>query len=114
MASGTSPNDGIENPSGFKFLGIAPPIFLAAVPLSSWLCQPGGIVGKVVNGLVRTTVYVGSAGSSSNVSLGRTVPVLSAMYLFLTYGIGGASSASAVDLGTNGRDNSSRRPCINL
>ena len=78
--------------------GIAPPIFIAAVPLTSYLSQPGSLVEKLVNGLLRTTVYVGSAGSSSQVSGGRVIPALSALYLFLTYGLGGAMSAAAIDM----------------
>lgn len=99
-------SDGIQNPAGVAFLGIAPPIFIAAVPLSFWLTQPNGSVEKLLNSIVRTTVYVGSAGSTSNVSTDRAIPALSALYMFLTYGLGGASSAAAIDMGTKGRDSS--------
>ena len=104
MSSDSSP-DGVLNPSGYKFLGIAPPIFLAAVPLSSWLSQPGGLIEKIIHGIARGTVYAGSAGTTTSVPAARIVPALSALYLFLVYGVGGASSASAIDLGTKGRDN---------
>lgn len=99
-------NDGIVNPAGIAISGVAPPLFIAAVPLTSYLSQPSGLVEKLVNGLVKTTVYVGSAGASSTVSSGRAIPALSALYLFAAYALGGATSASALDMGNEkGRSN---------
>lgn len=88
---------------------IAPPLFIAAVPITSYLAQPGRIIESIVNGLGRATVYVGTAGSTSQVPGGRMIPALSALYIFLTYGLGGATSAAALDMSNSkGRDNSCR------
>lgn len=82
------------------------PVFLAAIPVTSWLAQPNGVLEKLVNGLLSTTTYIFTAGSSSTISPAATIPALSAIYIFFTFGFTGAASAGAQAAGTRGgRDN---------
>lgn len=104
-----SSSDGVENPAGIAVAGFAPLIFAAGIPVTSYLTQPSGLFEKVLNGVVSSVTYVGTAGTTSTVSTGAMIPTLSAVYLFATYALGGATSAAAIDMSTEkGRDNNGR------
>lgn len=85
-------------------------VFLAAVPVTSFLTQPGGLLEKAINGVVRTVAFVGSAGSSSTISQNGKIAALSALYIATTYAFTGAASAAGVGAAyKEGRDNNHPR-----
>jgi len=97
--------DGVKNPAGLATAAFAG-LFLAAVPVTSFLAQPNGLLEKVVNGVCHAVVYLGSAGSTSRVSQTGKIAALSTLYVAMTYAFSGAGSAAGVDAGTEeGRDN---------
>lgn len=97
------------NPKGFALLG-SDLLFVATIPLTSFLAQPNGILEKVVNALCRSVAFVSSAGSSSRVSQSKKIASLSALYLYITYAFSGTASATGVNAGTKeGRDHSKPR-----
>ncbi|KAL1609912.1 hypothetical protein SLS60_001577 [Paraconiothyrium brasiliense] len=81
--------NGIINPSGAALLGAAP-LYLALIPLTSYLTKPNSVVQKLSETLIRLIPGVGM----STVSSGRAIPALSAIYLFWTFGASGAASAA--------------------
>lgn len=90
----------------FAFSGL----FLAAVPVTSWVAQPNGLLEKAVNGLCSTVAFLGSAGSTSTVSQTGKIAALGALYVTVTYAISGAGSAAGAAAGTEGgRDNNHPR-----
>lgn len=111
MSKPTTPKDGIANPSGAAVAGIAPFLFAAGVPVTSYLTQPGGLFEKALNGFVSTIAYVGTAGAFSTVSASAVVPTLAVAYIFGVYALGGATSAAAIEMSSEeGRDNGGRCP----
>ena len=85
-------------------------IFLAAIPLTSWVAQPNGMLEKAVNGVCSSVAFLSSAGSTSKVSQGGKIAALSALYITMTYALSGAGSAAGVDAGNKeGRDNAHPR-----
>ena len=85
-------------------------IFLAAIPLTSWVTQPNGVLEKAVNGVCSSVAFLSSAGSNSKVSQGGKIAALSALYITMTYALSGAGSAAGVDAGNKeGRDNAHPR-----
>lgn len=85
-------------------------LFLAAIPLTSWITQPNSLVEKAVNGVISTIAFVGSAGSTSVVPQTGKIAALGALYITMTYAISGAGSAAGVDAGNKeGRDNNHPR-----
>jgi len=97
--------DGVIRPQGLAFAGFGA-VFLAAIPLTSWIAQPNSLVEKAVNGVCSSIAYVGSAGASSKVSNGGKIAALSTLYIAMTYALSGAGSAAGVEAGTEeGRDN---------
>ncbi|KAF2169698.1 hypothetical protein M409DRAFT_52211 [Zasmidium cellare ATCC 36951] len=101
--------DGVVNPQGlskFAFGGL----FLAAVPVTSWIAQPNGLLEKAVNGVVSSVAFLGSAGSTSSVAQTGKIAALGALYVTVTYAISGAGSAAGADAGNEGgRDNNHPR-----
>ena len=76
------------------------------MPVTSWLAQPDGVLEKLVGGVLSTTTYVFTAGSSSAVAPAATIPALSAIYIAFTYAFTGAASAAGQAAGQrDGRDN---------
>ncbi|RMY84775.1 hypothetical protein D0862_11337 [Hortaea werneckii] len=101
--------DGVIRPQGLAFAGFGA-VFLAAIPLTSWIAQPNSLVEKAVNGVCASIAYVGSAGASSKVSNGGKIAALSTLYIAMTYALSGAGSAAGVEAGTEeGRDNNHPR-----
>lgn len=85
-------------------------LFLAFVPVTSWIAQEGGLLEKAVNGVVSTVSFLGSAGSSSVVPQSGKVAALGALYITVTYALSGAGSAAGADAGNKGgRDNNHPR-----
>ena len=81
-------------------------LFLAAVPLTSWVAQPNGLLEKAVNGVVSSVAFLGSAGSTSSVAQTGKIAALGALYVTVTYAISGAGSAAGTASGNEeGRDN---------
>lgn len=93
------------NPKGLLSAGVGV-IFIAAVPLTSFLTQPGGLVEKAVYGSMRTLAWAGTAGATSAISQKSMIPALSALYIAMTYALTGAASAAGVGSAyKEGRDN---------
>lgn len=42
-------------------------LFLAAVPLTSWIAQQNGVLEKAVNGVCSGVAFLGTAGASTKV-----------------------------------------------
>jgi len=98
-------DDGVVNPSGLAMVGFSG-AFFAAIPVTSWIAQPGGLLEKAVNGVCHSVAYVSSAGASSAVPQSGKIAALGALYIAVTYAISGANSAAGVASGNKeGRDN---------
>lgn len=103
------PANGIYNTNGFLWAS-AGPVFIALVPVTSWLTTPGGLVEKAVHGLINTTAFIGSAGSTTTISKAGAIPALTAVYIAVTYALSGAASVGGVAAASpNGRDNNHPR-----
>lgn len=101
--------DGVVNPQGLALAGFSG-IFLAAVPLTSWVAQPNGLLEKAVNAVCNTIAFISSAGSSSKVAQTGKIAALSTLYIVVTYAVSGSGSAAGVDAGNvEGRDHSHPR-----
>jgi hypothetical protein len=85
MADGTRS----VNPSGAIVLAAAP-MYLALVPLTSYLTKPDSIVQSLTHALIKLLPGVGV----NSITAGRAIPALSALYLFWTFGASGAASAA--------------------
>ncbi|KAK4549150.1 hypothetical protein LTR36_007607 [Oleoguttula mirabilis] len=97
--------DGVVRPQGLAMAGFGA-VFLAAVPLTSWIAQPAGLVEKAVNGVCHSIAYIGSAGASGKVSQTGKIAALSTLYIAMTYAFSGAGSVAACQSGLeDGRDN---------
>lgn len=81
------------NPAGLALLGFGG-LFLAAVPVTSWIAQPGGLIEKAVNGVVSMTGFLGSAGTTSNIPQTGKIAALAGLYVTVTYALTGAGSAA--------------------
>ena len=80
-------------------------MYLVGVPITSFMTKPEG----VLQGLVQGTLKLIPGG----VAAGRTVPALSALYLFMTFGASGAISAAGQAMGREeGLDNNCPRKHI--
>ncbi|USW58934.1 Putative membrane-associated, eicosanoid/glutathione metabolism (MAPEG) protein [Septoria linicola] len=98
-------DDGVEDPAGLAMFGFGG-LFLAAIPLTSWITQPNSIIEKAVNGVVGTVGFLASAGSSSAVPQTGKIAALAGLYVTVTYALSGAGSAAGVAAGNKeGRDN---------
>ncbi|KAJ8612777.1 hypothetical protein MRB53_037248 [Persea americana] len=98
--------DGVKNPKGLWTVGFGP-VFIAAVPLVSFISQPNGVLTTAVNGLIGGVGLFATAGKTSIVPQSGKVAALSSLFLIATYAFGGAFSAAAIDSGNeDGRDNS--------
>ena len=85
-------------------------VFLAAVPVTSFIAQPNGLLEKAVNGVCSAVAFLGSAGATSKVSTGGKLAALSTLYIAMTYAFSGAASAAGTASGTEGgRDNKQPR-----
>lgn len=97
------------NPKGLS-LAAAGGLFVAAIPLTSFLAQRNGLLEKLVNVLCSGVALVGSAGSNSKVTQNCKIAALSTLYIATTYGFSGAASSAGVFAGhKEGRDNNHPR-----
>lgn len=65
-------------------------MYLALVPLTSYLTKPNSIVQSLTHALIKVLPGVGV----NSITSGRAIPALSALYLFWTFGASGAASAA--------------------
>ncbi|TVY62930.1 hypothetical protein LSUE1_G007632 [Lachnellula suecica] len=99
--------DGVENPNGF-FLAAFGPVFLAAIPLTSYITAPNSFVQSAVETLLALIP------GSNSIAPDRVIPALSAVYIFWTFAATGAASAAALGAGNKGAlDNNHPRQHIN-
>lgn len=102
-------NDGVINPKGLAVAALGP-VFLAVIPVTSWISQPGGLLEKAVNGVIGSVGLLASAGATTHIAQGGKIAALAAIYATGTYAFSGAASAGGVDAGTEGgRDNNHPR-----
>lgn len=64
------------------------PVFLAFVPVTSYITAPNGVVQKAIETLLATIP------GTANISQERVIPALSAFYIFWTFAATGAASAA--------------------
>ena len=99
-----TPQTTSPNPGGAAWLG-AGPLFLAAVPLTSYLTAENGFVQKAVDLLL--SLVPGTSGLAKD----RTIPALAALYIFVTFGATGAASVAGQAMcRKDGLDNNSKHP----
>jgi uncharacterized MAPEG superfamily protein len=89
------------NPKGLAVAALGP-AFLALIPVTSWITQPGGFLEKAVNGVIGSVGLLASAGASSHIAQGGKIAALAAIYATVTYALTGAASAGGQDAGTPG------------
>lgn len=75
------------NPNGL-LIGGAAVAFLAAVPVTSYITAPGGVLQSFVEATVRLVP------GTANIPKERVLPALSALYIFVSFGATGAFSAA--------------------
>lgn len=108
QAKRVAADNGVVNPSGLALMGAAP-LYLALVPVTSYLTKPDSIVQSLTHALVKLLPGVSAAAITS----GRAIPALSALYLFWTFGASGALSAAGQAMGREeGLDNDHPRKHI--
>lgn len=91
-------------------MAAAGPVFLAMVPVTSWISQPGGFLEKGINGVIGGVGLLASAGASSAIAQSGKIAALAALYATVTYALTGAASAAGQAAGTEGgRDNNHPR-----
>ncbi|CZT23341.1 uncharacterized protein RCC_09054 [Ramularia collo-cygni] len=105
-------NDGVYNSKGFA-MAAAGPVFLAAIPVTSWITQPGGLLEKVINGLIGGVGLFASAGASSSVAQGGKIAALAALYASVTFAISGATSVAGQAAG-NPQPYDNKHPRANI
>ncbi|CAO2648285.1 Nn.00g075520.m01.CDS01 [Neocucurbitaria sp. VM-36] len=94
QAQRVAAENGILNPSG-AFLVAAAPMYLALIPLTSYLTKPDSITQSLTHALIKLIPSIGATSITS----GRAIPALSALYLFWTFGASGAASAAGQAMG---------------
>lgn len=78
------------------------PVFLAFIPVTSWLTQSGGVLEKGVDAIIGSVGLLASAGASSSIAQGGKIAALAALYATMTYALTGAASSSAQAAGLRG------------
>ncbi|KAJ4397792.1 hypothetical protein N0V93_002029 [Gnomoniopsis smithogilvyi] len=100
----TSNSDGIVNPSGAAIGGFAA-AYLVGVPITSSITKVDGLLQSLIQGTLKLI--------PGGVAPGRTIPALTALYLFITFGATGALSAAGQAMARReGLDNNSPRKHI--
>jgi len=101
------PDNGIVNPNGL-LVGGAAVAFLAAVPVTSYITAPGGVLQSFVEAAVRLVP------GTANIPTDRVLPALSALYIFVTFGATGAFSAAGQSMASEkGLDDNHPRQNVN-
>jgi uncharacterized MAPEG superfamily protein len=94
------------NPSGLALVAFGP-VFLAAVPVTSYITKPGGYVQS----LVETVLKLVPGGS---IAADRIIPAMSAIYIFWTFaGTGAISAAGQAAARKEGLDGEEPRKFVN-
>lgn len=103
-----------ENPSGLLLTGFSA-LFLAAIPLTSYITQPNSIFEKSLNGLTSTLTHLIPSSSPTSSSTNK-IATLATLYLTVTYALSGAASAAGINSAyAEGRDNNyPRRQVVGL
>lgn len=100
------PDNDSVNPSGLMLAAFAP-VFLAAVPVTSYITKPGGYVQTLV-GTVLKLIPGGSIPPN------RVIPAMSAIYIFWTFaGSGAISAAGQAASRKEGLDDNEPRKFVN-
>ncbi|KAF2762529.1 hypothetical protein EJ05DRAFT_534070 [Pseudovirgaria hyperparasitica] len=100
-------DDGVANPSGAAVAGFAG-LYLAFIPVTNYLASTGALE-SFVQGTARLI-----PGFSNTLTSDRTIPALSALYMFLTFGATGAVSAAGQAMSrSEGLDNNHPRQHLN-
>jgi len=82
------------NTSGLLFAGVAP-VYLAMVPLSTYITKPDSVVQKLVEAAIGLI-------PGGTVSSDRMIPALAVLYTFWTFGGSGAVSAAGLAASRSG------------
>lgn len=77
-------------------------VYLALIPVTGWVSQPGGLLEKTINGTIGGVGLLASAGSSSTIAQGGKIAALAALYASATYAFSGAASVAGQAAGTEG------------
>lgn len=94
-----------ENPSGLLLTGFSA-LFLAAIPLTSYITQPNSILEKSINGLTSTLTHLIPSSSPTPSTSTNKIAALATLYLTVTYALSGAASAAGINSAyAEGRDN---------
>lgn len=94
-----------ENPSGLLLTGFSA-LFLAAIPLTSYITQPNSIFEKSLNGLTSTLTHLIPSSSPTTTTSTNKIATLATLYLTVTYALSGAASAAGINSAyAEGRDN---------
>jgi len=109
MSQKQTNDNGIVNPSGILTAGAAV-AFLVAVPITTYISAPNGVLQSFVEAVVR--IVPGTA----NIPKDRIIPALSALYIFMTFGATGAISGAGQAMAREGGldDNHPRQNIHNL
>jgi len=101
QAKRVAADNGVVNPSGAVVMAAAP-MYLAFIPLTTYLTAPNSILQSLTHALIKLLPGV----ASPSITSGRSIPALSALYLFWTFGASGAISAAGQAMGrAEGLDN---------
>ncbi|KAJ9606304.1 hypothetical protein H2200_009265 [Cladophialophora chaetospira] len=98
--------NGIVNPSG-GFAVFYTPLYLAFIPVTSYLTRPSGILEKTITTTIKYTPGL------STTTPARTIPALSALYVFFTFGASGVFSVAGQAMSRqSGLDDSNPREFV--
>lgn len=85
------------------------PMYIALVPVTSYLTAPESICQSLVHALIKLLPGI----STTSITSGRAIPALSALYLFWTFGASGAISGAGQAMGRReGLDNDHPRKYV--
>ncbi|KAI9050677.1 hypothetical protein LZ554_004797 [Drepanopeziza brunnea f. sp. 'monogermtubi'] len=99
--------DGVQNTNGLLMAAIGP-MFLAFVPVTNYITAPNGVVQKAMESLLATIP------GTASITTARTIPALSAFYIFWTFGATGAASVAGLAASRKeGLDNNHPRKDVN-
>lgn len=102
-------SDGVVRPVGLSTAAVGG-VFLAFIPLTTWLAQPNTLLSQALTGVCRTLAYISTFGRTSSTSSTGKLAALSTLYIAFTYAFSGAASAAGTDAACEeGRDNSHPR-----
>lgn len=99
-------NDDSVNPSGLAIAAFGP-IFLAAVPVTTFITKPGGYVQTLLDAALKLI-------PGGTIPADRVIPAMSAIYIFWTFaGSGAISAAGQAAARKEGLDDNEPRKFVN-